>query len=219
MRIERPFGDPEAGGPVLYIANHSIAYGPVSMYVAFDRRFRPWVISNVCHMRTFPAFARMDFFHPKNPVSRAFFWVASYILAPVGQWLFANVEAIPAHFSRDIVKSLQKSMETLEEGISLLIFPEERKYFSPYVEEFQDGFAYVARQYWKRYKKRLRIVPVYSCAWDKTITLGQPVEFDPKAPFDAQKRALAEYCRDAIDGIARSKGAPPEYDEHTYHQD
>lgn len=215
MQVERSFPD-EGPEPVLYIANHSGAFGPISMVCFFDRRARPWVISDVCYMRTFPAFARMDFFHPKNPFSKAFFWLASYILAPLGSWIFTNVEAIPAHFDRNVVQSIEKSIDTLEENISVLIFPEKRQYFSPYVEEFQDGFAYVANRYYKKTGKCLKIVPVYCCHADGLIHVGQATAYDPKNPFATEKTRLAEYARDEIDRMARHFGGNVEYRQEDY---
>ena len=217
MRVERSYPD-EGPEPVLYIANHSGAFGPISMVCFFDRRVRPWVISDVCYMRTFPAFARKDFFHPKNPFSKAFFWVASYVLAPLGSWVFTNVEAIPAHFSGKVVQSIDKSIETLEEGISVLIFPEKRQYFSPYVEEFQDGFAYVASRYYKKTGRRIKVVPVYCCHADGYIHVGRSTVYEPDRPFVQEKQRLAEYARDEIDAMARKFGGDVEYVPENYSQ-
>ena len=215
MRVKRRAE--EGDEPVLYIANHAGARGPYSMIVFFDRRVRPWVISNVCFVKTCAEFARRDFFPTDNKLLKPFQYLLSWLIAPLCPLLFSGVEAIPSYFDKRIIYTLKKTTETLNEGISVLIFPEERKYFSPYIESFQSGFAIVPRNYYKKTGKRLRIVPVYVSRHDNAIHGGEVTLFNPKADFEEEKKRLADYTRDEIERMAEEiPGEPARYTEKQY---
>lgn len=217
MTINRPFG--EEPQPVVYVANHAKANGPLSMVLRFDKPFRPWVIDEVCHEKTLPAFARMDFWHPKNPITKALTWVLSYIAALILPYIFRALEAIPAHFDRQAVESFERSARTLEEGKNVLIFPEKRAYHSPHIEELQDGFTYISRYYYHRTGQGLTFCPVYICGYDKTITVGQSISYDPHSQdsgFFEQKRHIVQFLQDELCRLAEEHDGPAEYHREDY---
>lgn len=203
-------------GPVLYICNHAKVRGPLSMMTFFDRKVRPWVISNVCFLKTYPAFARLDFFPWKSRAGKALAWLLSYITAPFAVLLFSGCECIPSFFDKRIIYTLKKTVETLEEGVSVLIFPEERKYYSKYIEKFQSGFAVVAKQYYKKTGKILKMVPVYVSHYANSITVGEAEPFDPNNGFELEKQRLAHCMRDRIEEMAENIGGPALYSREGY---
>ena len=157
------------------------------MVTNFPLSFRPWVISDVCYIRSFPAFARSDFWHPKTWLGRAWWWLVSYLLAPLGAYLFSSVEAIPAYFDKRASITIRKSEETLEEGKNIVIFPENRTPFSPYNEDFSSGFIFTARRYYHKTGKRLLFYPVFCCKEQRVISVGKPIRYDPDQDFTSQR--------------------------------
>lgn len=204
--------EPPPGEAAIYCANHAGAYGPVVMVTNFPRPFRPWVIDQVCFMKTFPAFSRMDFWHPKNPFSKGMFWVLSYLLAPLAKVIFCGVEAIPAHFNDNAHVTIQKSVQTLAEGKNVVIFPENRTPYSEYNEDFSSGFVYVARRYYRKTGQCLRFYPVFACRFNHTIQVGKPTVFRPEADFAEERERIKNYLRDEMTRLGRAQGGPAEYD-------
>ena len=119
-------------------------------------------------------------------------------------WLSVNVmgqlEAIPVY--RDSPQKLRETfritMEAMEAGDNLLIFPEnpENKYPSEGIGELSPGFVMLADIYWKRKKKRLRMLPMYADKKTRTITFGEIFEFDPENNLkDETERVIEETTR------------------------
>lgn len=190
--------------PALFVGNHHGAYGPVIYTLFFEPPHRTWVINEVCHIKTFPAFARADFWHPKNALSKAFFRCISYILAPIAVMLFKGAEAIHAHFDRRSLETLQESVISLEHGKNIIVFPENRQPFSEYNEEFSEGFVYVAKYYYKQTGKCLAFYPTFACYKSRIITVGNPILFDPAIPMSSQRTLIKNYLRDEMTAIAKS---------------
>ncbi|MBQ9941393.1 MAG: hypothetical protein IJP03_00150, partial [Christensenellaceae bacterium] len=204
---------PEADEQAIFVANHAKAYGPLVMMLRFPVKARPWVISNVCFSRTFPAFAMQDFWHPKNKFTRALYWVLSYALVPVARWVFLGIEAIPAYFDRNSHITVKKSVQTLKEDLSIVLFPENRTPYSEYNEDFSSGFIFVARRYYKETGKKLKFYPVYACPKNRVIHVGRPVQYDPAQDFRTHQEDIKNYLRDDMTRIARQLGAPPTYEK------
>ena len=123
------------------------------------------------------------------------------ILARMAAWLSVNVmgqlECIPVY--RDSPMKLREtfrlSMDAMEAGDNLLIFPEnpENKYPNEGIGELSPGFVMLADIYWKKKRKRLRMLPMYADKRRKKITFGRIIEFDPENNLkDETERIIRE---------------------------
>lgn len=211
-KLEVTWDEPmQEGEPAVFVVNHAKAYGPLAMSTNFDVPMRPWVIYNVCYTKTFPAFSRQDFWHPKNFFTKGCVWIISYLLAPLASYIFSGMEAIPAYFDKRAVITIQKSMETLLEGKSVVIFPENRTPYSVYNEDFSQGFLYLGKRYYRKTKKCLKFYPVYVCKQQKTMQIGRPIAYDPSQSFNEYKLAMKDYLRDEMTHLASRRNCPPQY--------
>ncbi|MDL2289666.1 hypothetical protein LJB83_02765, partial [Clostridia bacterium OttesenSCG-928-F22] len=174
---------PADGEPVVYACNHDRAYGPLFVVLTFKQRFRPWVIDEVCHIKSAAKFARADFWQPKNIIGKIGSYLASMILKIPLPLIMRGLEAIPVFYDNRVTQTFTKSIQTLKEGIDIVIFPEERIPFSEINEEFQEGFVSIAKIYYDQTGKRLNFYPTYICKHNRTIQVGAPVEFNPDVPF------------------------------------
>ena len=52
----------DQGEPVIFVANHAQAFGPISMIVNFDRTVRPWIAADVMFKETAADFVFVQFF-------------------------------------------------------------------------------------------------------------------------------------------------------------
>ncbi len=202
--------------PCIIVPNHAGAYGPMSVLAYYDRPNRPFVISNMCKLREAPAFARKDFFDPKGPVGRAVAFLASFPIALILQGVFKGAEAIPSYFDHRAMVTLAKANAALEEGLDLIVFPEERVYYSPYVEQYQRGFISIARKHHHATKKCIKFVPAFTSASRKKMEFGKPIQYDPSKKFKDHSEEIRLYLQKTANDLAQKLGSDAEYFEETY---
>jgi hypothetical protein len=116
-------------------------------------------------------------------------------------WISVNVmsqlESVPVYKDSPLKlrETIRTSIEALESGDNLLIFPEnpEGKYLKNGVGEFSPGFVMLAEAYWKKTGKKMRFLPLYANREAKTITFGEVVQYQPEAGFyNEQERIISE---------------------------
>ena len=132
------------------------------------------------------------------------------VLARMAAWLSVNVmgqlECIPVY--RDSPQKLRETfrltIESMEAGDNLLIFPEnpENKYPSEGIGELSPGFVMLADIYWKRKKKRLRMLPMYADKKRRTITFGNIIEFNPDNNLKDEQDRIIRVTTEQIRSIA-----------------
>ena len=128
------------------------------------------------------------------------------MLAVLMGWLSANVmcglNSIPVY--RDspmkLRMTLRKSVEALENGDNLMIFPEhpDGKYVKGSVSEFSPGFLMLAEAWWKKTGKKLRILPVFANRTERTFTFGEEICYEPANGFAAEQERILKDARNQM---------------------
>ena len=188
----------DSENPLVFLGNHAEIYGPIASALCFPVPVRFWVISHMMgRSRDVRAYLYENTFSKKTflPV------FVRKLLARLMGWLSVNVmcglNAIPVY--RDspmkLRMTLRKSVEALENGDNLMIFPEhpDGKYVKGSVSELSPGFLMLAEAWWKRSGKKLRIMPVFANREKRTFTLGDEIVYEPENGYAAeQERILLE---------------------------
>ncbi|MDD3244111.1 MAG: hypothetical protein PHD32_10355 [Eubacteriales bacterium] len=203
-RHEITFARPLSDGPCVFVCNHAKAYGPIVMCTKFPRRFRPWVTYQVCFPQDFTEYAMMDFWPkaPKalRPLLRAVYRGGSFLLPHI----MCGMEAVPVYRDQRSIITFRKSVQTLGEGLDLVVFAETDRPFSPYVNDMDAGFADVGNFYRAAKKKALPFYPVYVCRALRRICVGEPVYCDPTLPAQENRTLIAREMTAGIDALARA---------------
>ena len=186
--------------PVVFVANHAQAFGPIAMTINFDKKARPWIAADVMFKETAADFVFVQFFAGNIKKHKRWNMLKSKFVGKILVNLFSNVNGIPVYFDRRLVKTLAMSADALANGDNLVIFGETPKRFSKYVAEISDGCIQVANNYFKKTGKNLKFYPVYIAP--KFITVGEPTVFDGNAPVKEERKRVAEYLRDNIHQLA-----------------
>ena len=184
--------------PLVFLCNHGEFYGPMACKIYIPVSIRAWAVSSMMHDQK----AVTQYIY-ENTTSRqeGMPEIEKRILARMAAWLSVNVmgqlECIPVY--RDSPLKLREtfrlSMDAMEAGDNLLIFPEnpENKYPSEGIGELSPGFVMLADIYWKRKGKRLRMLPMYADKKRRRITFGTVIEFDPESNLkDETERIIRE---------------------------
>ena len=190
----------DSENPLVFLGNHAEIYGPIASALCFPVPVRFWVISHMMgRARDVRAYLYENTFSKKTflPV------FVRKLLARLMGWLSVNImcglNSIPVY--RDspmkLRMTLRKSVEALENGDNLMIFPEhpEGKYVKGSVSELSPGFLMLAEAWWKRSGRKLRIMPVYANREERTFTFGDEIRFEPENGYAAEQERILREAR------------------------
>ncbi len=201
----------DSENPLVFLGNHAEIYGPIASALCFPVPVRFWVISHMMgRSRDVRAYLYENTFSKKTflPV------FVRRLLARLMGWLSVNVmcglNAIPVY--RDspmkLRMTLRKSVEALENGDNLMIFPEhpDGKYVKGSVSELSPGFLMLAEAWWKRSGKKLRILPVFANREKRTFTFGDEITYEPENGYAAEQERILQEARNQLLQLAGENG-------------
>ena len=188
--------------PCAIIGNHSQIHGPIVCELYLPDRCYTWCAAPMMKLREVPAYAYQDFWSQKPKAVRPFFKLASYLIAPLAVLIFNHARTIPVYRDRRVISTFRESVGKLEAGKSIVIFPEHDQKHNHIVYDFQEGFADVARLYYKRTGKNLSFVPLYIAPKLKKMYLGKPIPFSAEAPIQEERRRICDALMEAITELA-----------------
>ncbi len=202
----------DSENPLVFLGNHAEIYGPIASALCFPVPVRFWVISHMMgRSRDVRAYLYENTFSKKTflPV------FVRRLLARLMGWLSVNVmcglNAIPVY--RDspmkLRMTLRKSVEALENGDNLMIFPEhpDGKYVKGSVSELSPGFLMLAEAWWKRSGKKLRILPVFANREKRTFTFGDEITYEPENGYAAEQERILQEARNQLLQLAGESGS------------
>jgi len=170
--------------PGIFVFNHREVYGPIAAVVFLPYDMRPWILDKMIdkqqitthmyegtfsHIKWLPVFMRKGL---------------TKMLSPLVVWALSSFEPIPVYrgTARSVLKTFEMSIECLQSGDSILLFPEnpeERYTDSKQVNDFYRGFANLGRLYYKRTKESVTFYPVYASRRGRELRIGESVKYDP----------------------------------------
>lgn len=193
-------------GPLILVSNHEGSFGPLSLITSLPLELYPWVVSDTTDARTAARRIQTEFLeaelHLRPPFSA---WLAR-VIARIAAALMRDIHAVPVHQrSRQMRATVERSVELLERGKNILVFPEEpgRK-LNDVLCHFYTGFLHLARKYYERTRRAVLFLPVAVNRGVRAILVGRPVEFDATAPFAVEKVRLKRELEHRISDLYRT---------------
>ena len=190
--------------PAIIVGNHCQMNGPIvgELYVPGEPYI--WCAGEMMHLKDVPEYAFRDFWSQKPRWTHPFYRLLSYIIAPLSVCVFINARTIGVYHDARILSTFKNTVKKLQEGKSIVIFPEHDVKHNHIVYDFQDKFIDIAKLYYKKTGKELQFVPMYIAPKLKKLCLGKPVRFHAEEPMDAQRSRVCHYLMDEITAIAES---------------
>ncbi len=188
--------------PCVIVGNHTQMNGPIvsELYLPVERY--TWCAGEMMHLREVPAYAYRDFWSQKPGWSRWFYKLLSYIVAPLSVCIFNNANTVAVYHDSRVITTFRESIRRLQEGASLVIFPEHDAPHNHILCDFQDKFIDLARFYYKKTGQALAFVPMYIAPALKTAYFGEAIRFDPAAPIAEERGRICAALMEAITKIA-----------------
>jgi len=190
--------------PCIVVGNHTQMHGPLASELYFPGHSYTWCAGQMMNLKEVPEYAFTDFWSQKPQYTHPVYKLLSYLIAPLAVCIFNNANTIGVYRDGRIITTFKETVKRLNEGASVVIFPEHDVKYNNIVYEFQEGFVDIARLYYKRTGKELAFVPLYIAPKLHKMYLGKPVRFSAAAPKGEEPKRICSYLMDEITQIARS---------------
>ncbi len=184
------------------VGNHSQMHGPIAGELYFPVQAKTWCAGEMMHRETVPEYAFRDFWSQKPKWTHPFYKLLSHIITPLSTLIFNNAETIGVYHDARILSTFKETVACLQDGDSILIFPEHDVPHNHILAQFQDRFIDVAKLYYRRTGKRVAFVPMYLAPKLRTMYFGEPVWFDPDRPMEEERQRICSILMAEITNIA-----------------
>ncbi len=189
---------------VIVVGNHCQMHGPIVAELFYPGKRFTWCAGQMMELKEVPDYAYQDFWSNKPVGIRWFFRLLSYIIAPLSVCIFNNADTIPVYHDARLVKTFRRTMEKLDEGASVIIFPEHDVPYNHILSDFQDKFIDVARLYYRKTGRAICFVPMYISPALKKVCLGSPVRFCPDNSAPQERGRICKILMETITEMAES---------------
>lgn len=189
-------------GPCVIVGNHAQIHGPIVAQLYLPRRHWTWCAAEMMQLKEVPGYAYRDFWSAKPAALRWLYRIASWLIAPLSVCLFNNADCIGVYRDSRSLSTFRESLEKLEDGTSLVVFPEENIPYNGILWRFQSGFAGLGRMYAARTGQPLPFVPMYIAPKLRLAVLGKPVWCDPSLPAAEGRERLCGELQEAVTRLA-----------------
>lgn len=186
------------GEPCIVVGNHCQMHGPIACELYFPGVHCIWCAGEMMHLKEVPAYSFRDFWSQKPSWQRPFFKVLSYLIAPLSVCVFNNAGTVPVYHDTRLMTTFKDSLAKLQQGCSMVIFPEHDVAKNHILCEFQDKFVDIARLYWRKTGKELTFVPLYLAPDLHTMYLGEGIRFRSEAPLPEERQRICDYLHEVI---------------------
>ena len=191
-------------GPSIIVGNHCQMQGPISAELYTPGPHYIWCAGEMMHREEVADYAFQDFWSGKPRSVRWLFRLYSYLIVPLCVYVFNHAHTIPVYHDTRLLTTFRQTIQRLQEGGRIVIFPECYDEHNNIVHQFQDKFIDVARFYHKKTGDALSFVPLYLAPYLSKIVYGRPIVFHPDAPVNEERSRICRALMDEITSIAVS---------------
>jgi len=188
------------------VANHLGSFGPLAMMSSLIHKLYPWVIQEVTNLKDCATYIREDFVEKELKLRSFAGRELSRIIGRICVRLMTDLKAIPVYNkSREIYRTFEISLSYLKSKRALLIFPENDE--SKKLDDLcmlNTGFIRLAQWLYDTTQRVLTFYPVAVNKKVRAIRVGEPIRFDPSAPFGEERMRIKEYLERSISGMYRA---------------
>ncbi|WP_018661910.1 hypothetical protein [Heyndrickxia acidiproducens] len=195
-------------GPVVYISHHRNLFGPFITLLWYPRTVRTWILHvfldrKACYQQYAGyTFTKRFGLHP------AIAKPAAFLLSFGISRLLQSGKSIPVYRgSKKILRTFQMSVEALQKGESVAIFPDiDYTDSSASVKGMYNGFLYLEKYYYKKTGRHVRFVPLYASKRKRLLVADAPICFRDGENFRTEKEVVYEKLHTALNTLAEQSG-------------
>ena len=193
--------EPFCGEPSIFVCNHARAMGPIDMCAYFPLRdeLRLWMNDSVLHPSLVPAYVRQDYWYkPGTWRARVLNCFVPYLAALALPAVLHSAPYVPVYHDMRVVKTFRLSIQALQQGYSVVVFPEQPAGYHEREEQLNSGFLLIARMAYQKMGRALRFYPVHIDPETRRIDVRKPLLYDPATALDEQQPAILSALKEQI---------------------
>ena len=190
--------------PSILLSNHAGVSAPFGFERFMKEPLRMWGTYQMTKgYKSVKAYYTKIFLKQKHPNYSNFRCkLLGALLSPLATWYYSGNTVIPTYPDARLIETIHESSETLDKGMSIVIFPEDSS--NGYFEQLKfvfGGFAVLC----ERLYKKGRDVPVACCYYHKkkrVCVVDNPIKYSVLRGATFDRDALAERMMKRINELA-----------------
>ena len=193
-----------------FVANHYEIYGPYITVLKFPKLFTPWTEQAMTDKAAITNQLRrgIDNLSARFVVKPVRKQIPQIVAKPLYRLVqFARPIPVYHHGVENFEKMFAESVEALQVGDSIMIFPEKppnnQNYKIGDVDKLQTGFVEMAIHYKNATGRNLCFYPLYIDKKGKQMIVGDKISYNYNAPLHEEKTRVAEELYNALDATYR----------------
>lgn len=194
--------------PVVYVSHHQNLFGPFVILLWFPKHLHAWILHvfidrNAC-FRQYVDYTFTKRFGLNRVLAKMIAFPISFFITG----LLNSGRGIPVfRGSCKILRTFQKSVTALENGESLVIFPDiHYQDSSAETNQMYDGFLYLEKYYYKATGRHVGFVPLYASKKKRSIVAGKPIYFRDNENFTTEQKMVLQKIHGKLNDLARECG-------------
>lgn len=187
----------------IYLANHSGASGPLTLSLYMPIFIIPWGAHEmVGNYRSRWKYLYYVFYQQKLKYSKFKSFVIATLFAIISKMLYRGMQLIPTYQDLRFKNTLNHSIDVLNMGLSVLIFPEDSNDgYLDVITSFNAGFVLLGERYYKETGKDIPIYPLYYQKRKNAFVIGEKVNIGELIKQGMSREEIAEYYKDKTNHI------------------
>ena len=187
----------------IIVANHNNKKGPMVYEFSFPTRHVTWGAYQMLgsyKMRF--KYLRDVLYIQKNGIKKFPATIRALVEATFSPPSYKGMKVIPSYPDARLRKTLNYSMQCLENDMAISLFPEDSNegYFDE-MKHFFSGFVILSQQYFKKTGEDLPIFPAYYGRKKKKIVVGEPLYVQDFVKQGLNREEIAEQYRLAVNQL------------------
>ncbi|MBQ7368942.1 MAG: bifunctional glycosyltransferase family 2/GtrA family protein [Clostridia bacterium] len=189
--------------PTVYLCRHLHTHGPIKVYQSLNFDVHSYVLKNFFTFKScLKQFGGYTFTvkHKKKGLGLVFAKIGAFFASLVVAPLVRSARAIPVYRGgNDSIKTLRKSMEYLDKGESIMIYPDvDYTASADKASEIYTGFLFLDKLYYNKHKEHLDFVVVRLDTANKAIIESGRARFAENGDFRKDMPRVAAELHDLL---------------------
>lgn len=207
--VARPFlrvrdalwAEPLGDEPVIFLANHMGAMGPMYMAITFPLRENVaiWCNEGMMDEKLIVDYIRHDWWwEPESKLAPFYSATIPYIAKAIVPKVLRSAPTIPVYRDARVMSTMRASLKALKEGKHIVIFPELPDGHDSHAEHLQMGWLNLTTLYKRATGKDIKMMPVYIDEATRLFRVGKAITVDPDKPLAEQEERIERYIAAGI---------------------
>lgn len=197
------FAEPIGDEPVIFLANHMGAVGPIYMAATFPLRDNVaiWCNEGMMDEKLTVDYVRHDWWwKPESKLAPLYSATIPYIARAIVPKVLRSAPTIPVYRDTRVMTTMRQSLKALREGKHIVIFPELPDGFDSHAEQLQMGWLNLVTMYERATGKDIRMIPIHIDQESRVFRVQKGIVTDPDIPLSEQAERIERYLAAGIRG-------------------